>query len=256
MNKKKFTTFGFKKIKRNKKNNMVENVFNKIAKNYDLMNDIMSLGIHRIWKNKIIYYSKIKKNYKVLDVAGGTGDLTKKFSHMVGEKGLVVLLDINKKMIKIGRNKLRDQGIIKNIFYVQGDAEYLPFKNNYFDCVNISFGLRNITNKKKSLKSMFQVLKPGGNLIILDFSHPQCSFNFFKKLYDFYSFYIIPNIGKIITKSYNSYKYLIESIRTHPNQKKLKLAMIEIGFEKVIYYNFTGGIVSLHLGSKPMKLEL
>lgn len=254
MNKKKFTTFGFKKIKRNKKNHMVKNVFNKIANNYDLMNDIMSLGIHRIWKNKTVYYSNIRKNYKVLDVAGGTGDLTKKFSYIVGEKGIVVLLDINRKMIKIGRDKLRNKGIIKNIFYIQGDAENLPFKNNYFDCVNISFGLRNITNKKQSLKSMFQVLKPGGNIMILDFSQPQCFFSFFKKLYNLYSFYIIPNIGKIITQSYNSYKYLIESIQTHPNQKKLKSTMIEIGFEKVIYYNFTGGIVSLHQGSKPIKL--
>lgn len=240
--------FGFKKVKKYKKKYMVNKVFNSVAKKYDFMNDIMSFGIHRIWKKIMIFYCNPQYKQKILDIAGGTGDLTKKFSKLVGKNGKVILLDTNYQMINIGRKKLRNAGIIDNVYYIQGNAEQLPFIENYFDCVSISFGLRNITDKKKALNSIFRVLKPGGKLLILEFSKPKSIF--LNKIYDFYSFYILPYIGYIITKDFFSYLYLVESIRTYPNLENIKKIMLNIGFEDVKYYLFTGGIVSLHQGFK------
>lgn len=245
---KKFTYFGFEKIEKNKKKKMVNKVFDDVSKKYDLMNDILSFGLHRIWKNFFIKDSNVLYGHKVLDIAGGTGDITEKFSRLVGEKGKVFLLDINMKMISIGRNKLINKGLINNIFYIQADAENIPIIDNYFNCVSISFGLRNFTNKKKALSSIFRVLKIGGNIMILEFSQPKCEF--LNKIYKIYSFYFIPKIGKFIANSYYSYKYLVESIKMHPNQNKLQCMMLEAGFKNVSYCNLMGGIVAIHKGFK------
>lgn len=244
----KFTDFGFSKIEKNKKSIMVNKIFNDVAKKYDIMNDIMSFGIHRIWKHYTVSCSSVLKGQKVLDIAGGTGDLTKKFSYLVGSTGQVVLMDFNNSMLKIGRKKIRNSGFINNIFYIQADAENIPLQDNYFDCISISFGLRNITNKEKALSSMFRVLKPGGSIIILEFSKPK--YIWLSKIYDLYSFYLLPTLGKIVTKNYESYKYLVESIKMHPNQEQLKKMMNSSGFKNIIYHNLTGGIVSIHHGFK------
>lgn len=244
----KFTYFGFKKIKKKQKSIFVKKVFDDIYNKYDLMNDIMSFGFHRIWKQIFIKNSNVLNGYKILDVAGGTGDLTEKFSYLVGDTGKIFILDININMLQLGRDKLRNKGLIKNIFYIQADAEYMPFIDNYFNCVSISFGLRNFTDKKKALLSIFRVLKKGGNLIILEFSKPK--YKWLSKIYNMYSFYFLPKIGSLIASNNTSYKYLVESIKLHPNQKKLKYMMIELGFKNVSYYNLMGGIVSIHQGFK------
>jgi demethylmenaquinone methyltransferase/2-methoxy-6-polyprenyl-1,4-benzoquinol methylase len=184
----------------------------------------------------------------VLDLAGGTGDLAAKFSRMVGEQGQVVLADINDSMLKMGREKLRDRGIIGNISYVQANAEALPFPDNYFDCITISFGLRNVTDKDKALRSMFRVLKPGGRLLVLEFSKPLLAP--LRKAYDAYSFHVLPKIGELVVKDPESYRYLAESIRMHPDQETLKGMMGTAGFDNVTYFNLTGGIVALHRGFK------
>lgn len=242
------THFGFKIISKEDKIDKVSNVFHSVAKKYDMMNDIISFGLHRIWKKIAIDMSGVCNGYNVLDVAGGTGDLTKKFSSLVGQNGHVVLVDINSSMLDVGRVKLRDLGILGNISYVQANAERLPFLKNSFNCVTISFGLRNLTNKDEALKSMFNVLKPGGCLIILEFSKPQC--DFFRKIYDIYSFYFVPYIGKLVTNDSESYQYLVESIRMHPTQEILKNMMQTAGFENIDYVNISGGIVALHRGFK------
>ncbi|MFP3014320.1 MAG: bifunctional demethylmenaquinone methyltransferase/2-methoxy-6-polyprenyl-1,4-benzoquinol methylase UbiE [Arsenophonus sp.] len=242
------TDFGFRKIVKNEKVDMVAAIFHSVAKKYDLMNDIMSLGIHRIWKRFAIEYSGSQIGQNILDLAGGTGDLTAKFSKIVGEKGNVILADINNSMLKIGRDKLRNRGIVGNVNYVQSNAEELPFSDNYFDCISISFGLRNITDKDKALRSMFRVLKPSGRLLILEFSKP--IYSVLTKAYDIYSFHVLPLIGQIILNDAYSYLYLVESIRNHPDQDILKKMMELVGFEKVFYTNMTGGIVSLHIGFK------
>ena len=207
----------------------------------------MSFGIHRIWKKITIEYSSVRKGQKVLDLAGGTGDLTAKFSQIVGDDGLVVLADINESMLKVGRDKLRDKGLFNNIEYVQANAEELPFADNYFDCITISFGLRNVTDKQKALQSMWRVLKPGGRLL-LEFSKPQ--YQILNKAYDLYSFTMLPLMGKIVANDADSYRYLAESIRMHPDQKTLKKMMEDAGFVDVKYHNMTGGIVALHTGFK------
>ena len=183
-----------------------------------------------------------------MDLAGGTGDLTAKFSQIVGDDGLVVLADINESMLKVGRDKLRDKGLFNNIEYVQANAEELPFADNYFDCITISFGLRNVTDKQKALQSMWRVLKPGGRLLILEFSKPQ--YQILNKAYDLYSFTMLPLMGKIVANDADSYRYLAESIRMHPDQKTLKKMMEDAGFVDVKYHNMTGGIVALHTGFK------
>lgn len=209
--KKNTTHFGFKNVQVDKKIGLVNNVFNTVAVKYDLMNDIMSFGIHRLWKQFLITQSKVRVGYKVLDLAGGTGDLSVYFSKLVGDTGLVVLLDINNSMLKIGRKKLRNLGILGNVVYIQADAEFLPFSNDTFHCVAISFGLRNFTSLNKSLCSIYRVLKPGGKLLILDFGVPISKL--VTVLYNFYSFNIIPKLGELIVNDVSSYRYLVESIR-------------------------------------------
>lgn len=240
--------FGFTQVLKQDKVKRVADVFHSVADKYDVMNDLMSFGIHRIWKKITIEYSSVRKGQKVLDLAGGTGDLTAKFSQLVGDDGLVVLADINESMLKVGREKLRDKGLFKNIEYVQANAEELPFADNFFDCITISFGLRNVTDKNKALQSMWRVLKPGGRLLILEFSKPQ--YPILNKAYDLYSFTMLPLMGKVIANDADSYRYLAESIRMHPDQKTLKKMMEDAGFVDVKYYNMTGGIVALHTGFK------
>lgn len=240
--------FGFTQVPKQEKVKRVADVFHSVADKYDVMNDLMSFGIHRFWKKITIEYSSVRKGQKVLDLAGGTGDLTAKFSKLVGDEGLVVLADINESMLKVGRDKLRDKGLFKNIEYVQANAEELPFTDNYFDCITISFGLRNVTDKEKALRSMWRVLKPGGRLLILEFSKPQ--YQILNKAYDLYSFSVLPLMGKIVANDANSYRYLAESIRMHPDQKNLKKMMEDAGFVDVKYHNMTGGIVALHTGFK------
>lgn len=244
----KTTHFGYRTVDVDKKKEMVAGVFHSVAAKYDLMNDLMSFGIHRIWKRFTIDCSGVRSKQKVLDLAGGTGDLTAKFSRLVGEEGLVILADINDSMLKVGRTKLQDRGLINNIRYVQANAEALPFPDNYFDCITISFGLRNVTDKDKALRSMYRVLKPGGRLLVLEFSKPQ--YALLNKAYDVYSFHVLPKIGNTIVGDPGSYQYLAESIRMHPDQETLKQMMLDAGFDEVNYYNLTGGIVALHRGYK------
>ncbi|GKX40065.1 bifunctional demethylmenaquinone methyltransferase/2-methoxy-6-polyprenyl-1,4-benzoquinol methylase UbiE [Pectobacterium versatile] len=240
--------FGFRTVARDEKEVMVAEVFHSVAAKYDLMNDLMSFGIHRVWKRFTIECSGVRRNQRVLDLAGGTGDLTAKFSRMVGEGGEVILADINASMLKVGREKLRNKGIIDNINYVQANAEALPFPDDFFDCITISFGLRNVTDKNKALRSMYRVLKPGGRLLVLEFSKP--IIKQLSTIYDAYSFHILPRIGEAVASDAGSYRYLAESIRMHPDQETLKGMMIDAGFDSVNYFNLTGGIVALHRGFK------
>lgn len=242
------THFGFRTVAKTDKVTMVADVFHSVASKYDLMNDLMSFGIHRIWKRFTIDCSGVRCGQRVLDLAGGTGDLTAKFSRMVGESGQVVLADINSSMLKTGRDKLRNRGVTGNISYVQANAESLPFPDDHFDCVTIAFGLRNVTEKEKALASIFRVLKPGGRLLVLEFSKP--IFEPLSKAYDTYSFHILPLMGKWVAQDADSYRYLAESIRMHPDQDTLKNMMREAGFANTNYYNLTGGIVALHRGFK------
>lgn len=247
-NKQETTDFGFTQIPKQEKVQRVADVFHSVADKYDVMNDVMSFGLHRLWKRVAIEYSGVRKGQTVLDLAGGTGDLTAKYSALVGDSGQVILADINDSMLKVGRDKLRDKGLIHNIDYVQANAEALPFKDNFFDCATISFGLRNVTDKDKALRSMYRVIKPGGRILILEFSKPQ--YRVLNKAYDLYSFTMLPLMGKVIAHDADSYRYLAESIRMHPDQKTLKGMMEAVGFADVQYHNMTGGIVALHLGFK------
>jgi len=242
------THFGFKTVQEDKKVELVADVFDSVATKYDLMNDVLSLGIHRIWKRFTINCSGARSGQKVLDLAGGTGDLTAKFSRIVGKTGSVVLADINDSMLKVGRTKLRDSGIVGNVEYIQANAEELPFPDNHFDIVTIAFGLRNVTDKDKALASIFRVLKPGGRLLVLEFSKPL--YKPVSKFYDFYSFNVLPKLGKLIANDSESYQYLAESIRMHPDQETLKEMMNKVGFEGTEYFNMSAGIVALHRGYK------
>ncbi|ALT00007.1 bifunctional demethylmenaquinone methyltransferase/2-methoxy-6-polyprenyl-1,4-benzoquinol methylase UbiE [Lacimicrobium alkaliphilum] len=242
------THFGFKTVEKQQKASMVAEVFHSVAGKYDLMNDLMSMGIHRLWKRFTIDCSGVRPGHKVLDLAGGTGDLAAKFSRLVGEQGEVVLADINNAMLRVGRDKLRDKGILGNVDYVQANAECLPFPDNHFDLITIAFGLRNVTDKDKALASMLRVLKPGGRLLVLEFSKPE--FDALSKVYDLYSFHLLPKMGKLVANDSESYQYLAESIRMHPDQETLKAMMEGAGFEQVTYHNLTGGIVALHRGFK------
>ncbi|MBV7316839.1 bifunctional demethylmenaquinone methyltransferase/2-methoxy-6-polyprenyl-1,4-benzoquinol methylase UbiE [Shewanella sp. NIFS-20-20] len=242
------THFGYKTVDTDKKAELVASVFHSVAAKYDIMNDVMSFGVHRLWKRFTIQTAGARPGMKVLDLAGGTGDLTAKFSKLVGDKGQVVLADINDSMLKVGRSKLRDRGIIGNVNYVQANAEALPFPDNHFDIITIAFGLRNVTDKDAALRSMQRVLKPGGKLLVLEFSTPQ--HEIMRKVYDVYSFKVIPKMGDFITKDAGSYEYLAESIRMHPDQETLKHMMQDAGFEQVEYTNMTDGVVALHKGYK------
>jgi demethylmenaquinone methyltransferase/2-methoxy-6-polyprenyl-1,4-benzoquinol methylase len=244
----KTTDFGFKTVTEEEKVSLVADVFHSVAAKYDVMNDLMSFGIHRLWKRFTIDCSAVRPGQSVLDLAGGTGDLTALFSKRVGPAGKVVLADINASMLAVGRDKLRDQGLVDNIEYVQANAEALPFADNSFDIITIGFGLRNVTNKDAALASMFRVLKPGGRLLVLEFSKPQSEL--LSKAYDLYSFKLLPKMGQLIANDPDSYQYLAESIRMHPDQETLKQMMELVGFAEVSYHNLTGGIVALHRGYK------
>lgn len=242
------THFGFKQVASEDKVKLVRGVFDSVASQYDIMNDLMSLGIHRIWKRVAVQLSNVREGEQVLDLAGGTGDLTTLFSKRVGKNGKIVLADINSEMLRTGRDRLIDRGLIDNITYAQVNAECLPFEDNSFDCVCIAFGLRNVTNKDAALRSMYRVLKPGGRVIVLEFSHPTDKVT--EKVYDFYSFKLLPKIGKFVAKDEESYRYLAESIRMHPKQDTLKDMMQEAGLERCEYFNMSQGIVAVHRGYK------
>ncbi len=240
------THFGFTQVPLEEKVHHVTNVFDSVASKYDLMNDLMSGGIHRIWKRFTIELAGVKRGQKILDLAGGTGDLAAKFATIVGSQGQVVLADINDNMLEVGRERLLNKGIL--VDYAQVNAEFLPFADNSFDLITIAFGLRNVTNKDAALESMLRVLKPGGKLLILEFSELKISP--LKPIYDTYSFKILPFIGKIIANDSESYKYLAESIRMHPNQENLLQMMEDAGFERCDYHNLSGGIAAVHRGYK------
>jgi demethylmenaquinone methyltransferase/2-methoxy-6-polyprenyl-1,4-benzoquinol methylase len=241
------THFGYKQVPVAEKARHVAEVFHSVAGRYDLMNDLMSMGIHRLWKQITLQQSGVRRGARVLDIAGGTGDLTAKFADLVGPTGQVVLADINASMLNIGRDRLTDKGRVGNIDYVQANAEALPFPNNSFDVITIAFGLRNVTDKNKALHSMLRVLKPGGQLLVLEFSKPA---EWLAPVYDTYSFKVLPQLGKIFTGDADSYQYLAESIRMHPDQQTLKNMMIDAGFERCEFFNMTAGIVALHRGYK------
>ena len=249
MNTKNTTDFGFTEVPQEEKAKRVAGVFRSVANKYDLMNDLMSAGIHRLWKRFTIEFSAVRPGHKVLDIAGGTGDLAYQFAQRVEEHGQVVLADINDAMLMAGRNRLIDRGVGRQIQYLQTDAQHLPFANDTFDCITIAFGLRNVTDKDTALNSMLRVLKPGGRLLVLEFSKPTNTL--LSKVYDEYSFRFLPLMGKLVAGDADSYRYLAESIRMHPNQETLKTMMIDAGFECCEYYNMTGGIVALHKGVKP-----
>lgn len=242
------TDFGYKQVDADKKAGLVAEVFSSVADKYDVMNDVMSFGVHRLWKKIAMGHTGLKKGQRALDVAGGTGDLTVYMSNQVGPTGEVIISDINPDMLEQGRRRLIDKGIAGNIKFVQANAEELPFEENSFDCVTIAFGLRNVTDKDKALRSMYRVLKPGGRLLILEFSKPVLPG--LNQIYDFYSFKLLPLMGKVIANDAESYQYLAESIRMHPDQVTLKTMMEQAGFERCTYHNMSGGIVALHKGFK------
>ncbi|MGH1462253.1 MAG: bifunctional demethylmenaquinone methyltransferase/2-methoxy-6-polyprenyl-1,4-benzoquinol methylase UbiE [Neptuniibacter sp.] len=243
------THFGYEDVRTEEKVQRVAEVFHNVAGKYDLMNDLMSGGVHRLWKRITIEQSGVRTGNSVLDIAGGTGDLTMRFSRLVGPTGKVVLADINDSMLKVGRDKLLDKGVTGNVEFVQANAECLPFPDNTFDVITIAFGLRNVTDKDAALRSMARVLKPGGKLMVLEFSKTKNPL--LTKAYDFYSFNILPQMGSAIAGDAESYRYLAESIRMHPDQETLKGMMQEAGLTNCKYQNMTGGIVALHTGIKP-----
>lgn len=248
MDKSELTDFGYQKVSAAEKTNKVAEVFRSVAGRYDIMNDLMSFGIHRLWKRSAVELAGVRAGQSVLDLAGGTGDLAKRFAEIVGERGQVVLADINDAMLARGRERLTDAGVLGNISYAQVNAECLPFADASFDCITIAFGLRNVTDKIAALQSCYRVLRPGGCLLILEFSQPILPG--LKPIYDAYSFSILPVLGKIIAKDSASYRYLAESIRRHPDQKTLLAMLQSVGFERCDYHNLSGGIVAIHRGYK------
>ncbi|MCY4471578.1 MAG: bifunctional demethylmenaquinone methyltransferase/2-methoxy-6-polyprenyl-1,4-benzoquinol methylase UbiE [Kistimonas sp.] len=243
------THFGFRTVNAGDKDRMVADVFHSVAGRYDLMNDLLSLGIHRLWKRCALQMSAVRPGHKVLDLAGGTGDLALKFAQLVGPEGQVVLADINDSMLRAGRDRLTDKGAIGAVRYVQANAQCLPFADNSFDLITMAFGLRNVTHKSLALLSMLRVLRPGGRLLVLEFSKPRSAL--LSKLYDTYSFTALPLLGRLVAGDADSYRYLAESIRMHPDQVRLESMMQEAGFVNTSYQNMTGGIVALHKGIKP-----
>ena len=242
------TDFGYERVKMAEKAGRVREVFDSVAAQYDLMNDLMSGGLHRLWKRFTIELSAVRSGQTVLDIAGGTGDLAARFSRLVGADGKVILADINAAMLYVGRDRLIDKGALSNIDVVQADAQFLPFDDNSIDCITIAFGLRNVTDKAKALRSMHRVLKPGGRVLVLEFSKPTSPL--LSKVYDAYSFSALPAMGKLITDDADSYRYLAESIRKHPDQESLLEMVEDAGFVDCRYHNMTGGIVAVHRGIK------
>ena len=243
------TNFGFRQVEEKEKADLVGDVFDSVSQNYDLMNDLMSFGIHRLWKKIAVETSGLRENFKVLDLAGGTGDMVKLMQSKISNQGSIILSDINWSMLKEGRDRLIDQGI-EDVQIAQIDAQHLPFKENTFDLVTIAFGLRNVTNKQAALESILSSLKPGGKLMVLEFSRP--TNEIFRELYDLFSFEVIPKIGEFVAQSEESYRYLAESIRMHPTQEELKGLMESAGFSNCNFDNLTNGIVAIHSGKKGM----
>lgn len=242
------TDFGFERVAEADKVRRVGKVFDSVASRYDLMNDLMSLGIHRIWKKIAVDIATLRSGMQVLDLAGGTGDLSSRIAKIVAPEGRVYLADINRNMLAQGVDRVLDNGMWSHIRAIQVNAEHLSFKPNRFDRIFIGFGLRNVTNKAKALKEMYATLKPGGKLLVLEFSEPKNPI--LKKIYDVYSFKILPQLGKRIANDEASYRYLAESIRMHPNQEALKALMLEAGFDRCDYFNLSGGITAVHVGIK------
>ena len=242
----KTTHFGYREVPVEEKTGLVHEVFESVAGKYDLMNDLMSLGVHRLWKRDFVANSGVRLGHQVLDLAGGTGDIAALLCERVGKSGRVVLSDINEAMLEVGRQRLEDRGITGNISYSLANAEKLPFSDGEFDAVTIAFGLRNVTDKDAALREMFRVLRPGGKALILEFSQVQPEL--LKKMYDSYSFGILPVLGKLVAGDEDSYRYLAESIRQHPPQEELAEMMRSAGFEEVRFRNLTGGVVAVHSG--------
>jgi demethylmenaquinone methyltransferase/2-methoxy-6-polyprenyl-1,4-benzoquinol methylase len=241
----KTTHFGFNTVAETEKARRVAGVFDSVAERYNMMNDLMSAGMHRLWKRFAVEASGVKEGERVLDIAGGTGDLSTLFWEQVGRTGEVWLTDINNSMLTIGRDRLLDEGAA--VSAAQCDAEKLPFPDNYFDCISVAFGLRNMTHKDVALREMLRVLRPGGRLIVLEFSKV---WKPLQRFYDLYSFNVLPAMGKLIAKDSDSYRYLAESIRMHPSQEELKQLMQQSGFDRVEYFNLTASVVALHRGYK------
>jgi demethylmenaquinone methyltransferase/2-methoxy-6-polyprenyl-1,4-benzoquinol methylase len=241
----KTTHFGFQTVEESEKARKVAEVFHSVAQRYDLMNDLMSAGLHRVWKHFTIEQSGVREGSRVLDVAGGSADLSIQFAKKAGRTGTVVLTDINSSMLTVGRDRMLDQGLVP--LAAQCDGEKLPFPSDWFDCVTVAFGLRNMTHKDAALKEMYRVLRPGGRLLVLEFSKV---WKPLQPLYDLYSFKALPVMGKMVADDPDSYRYLAESIRMHPSQEELKAMMVQAGFDKVDYFNLTAGVVALHRGFK------
>jgi demethylmenaquinone methyltransferase/2-methoxy-6-polyprenyl-1,4-benzoquinol methylase len=239
------THFGFESVDEQDKARRVRSVFDSVASKYDVMNDLMSMGLHRAWKAYTVLVADVKEGQKVLDIAGGTGDLSLAFAPKVGPSGCVVHTDINEAMLREGRNRLLDAGV--HLPTLVCDAEHLPFPDGSFDVVTVAFGLRNMTHKDMALREMNRVLKPGGKLLVLEFSKVAKPL---EKIYDWYSFKVLPKIGKLVANDDSSYQYLAESIRMHPSQEELKALMQNTGFGHVDYHNMSGGVVALHVGIK------
>lgn len=240
------TDFGFEQVAWHEKARRVRGVFDSVASRYDVMNDLMSGGAHRLWKRYVLSLTNLKPGDRALDVAGGTGDLSIGMSRQVGPNGLVLLTDINAAMLAAGRDRLINRGLVQNIECLQANAECLPFADASFDCVTIGFGLRNVTDKARALRSMQRVLKPGGQLLVLEFSKPVSPA--LGELYDLYSFKVLPQLGRWVARDADSYRYLAESIRRHPDQETLRTMMEDAGLADCRYYNLTGGIVAVHRG--------
>jgi demethylmenaquinone methyltransferase/2-methoxy-6-polyprenyl-1,4-benzoquinol methylase len=244
----KTTHFGYREVPVGEKSRLVHGVFESVAENYDLMNDLMSLGVHRAWKREFIGHAGIRLGDRVLDLAGGTGDIAALLSEAVGDRGQVVLTDINEAMLDVGRRRLEDRGIVRNVDFALVDAERLPFPDAHFDAVTIAFGLRNVTDKDAALREMLRVLRPGGRALILEFS--EVRHEPLKMIYDAWSFGILPLLGRLVADDEDSYRYLAESIRKHPPQEELARMMCEAGFDDVRYRDLTGGIVAIHSGTR------
>lgn len=242
------THFGYKTVNTDDKAGMVRGVFDSVASKYDVMNDVMSMGIHRLWKRLAIELAGVQRGQKILDLASGTGDLADKFAGLVGPDGQVIMSDINAAMLGVGRDRMLDKGHAGNLNFVQINAEALPVADNSLDLITIAFGLRNVTDKDQALRSMYRALKPGGRALVLEFSKPTTKP--LEKLYDLYSFSLLPRMGQLIANDADSYRYLAESIRMHPDQETLKGMMENAGFERCDVHNLTGGIVAIHRGFK------
>lgn len=242
------TDFGYAKVNSKEKTQKVAQVFNSVAAKYDVMNDLMSFGVHRLWKKFAIELADIQADQKILDIASGTGDLAMRVIPQLGKNGLMMVTDINESMLSIAKERLLDKGLVANVHYAIANAEQLPFQENMFDRILIGFGLRNVTHKEIALKSIYACLKPGGRVVILEFSHP--TLPFLKQIYDQYSFSVLPRLGQLIANDAESYRYLAESIRMHPKQETLKIMLESAGFKRCDYHNLTAGIVAVHRGFK------